>query len=62
MARKYNIILWTIIISVCDVTVVSEWVENGCGVWSVFAAVAFYTTAGVALWACIDDLIKRKTN
>lgn len=42
--------------------VVSEWLESGCGFGSVVAAVAFYTVAGIAIWCCMDDIVKRKTN
>lgn len=60
--RKLNVSIWVCIICVCDTMVVSEWLESGCGFGSVVAAVAFYTVAGIAIWCCMDDIIKRKTN
>lgn len=39
------------------IMVCHQWALQGCGFWSLFAAIVFYTVGCLGLWILIDQII-----
>ena len=37
-----------------------EWHKQGCGVWSLVAAISFYGVLSAALMAAVEDVMERR--
>lgn len=52
----------TVISVALCVMVTYYWNQLGCDGWSLAASIAFNLTFPTCLWACVDDVLKRKEN
>ena len=51
---------WAVVSLALIAFVCVEWHGQGCGVWSLVAAVSFYGVLSVGLLIAVEDVIKRR--
>ena len=60
--KKRNIFrtAWAVVSLVLIALVCFEWYRQGCGVWSLVAAVSFYGVLSAGLMIAVEDVVKMK--
>ena len=51
---------WAICSLALIVFVCVEWHRQGCGIWSLIAAISFYSILSAGLMAAVDDVMERR--
>ena len=51
---------WAVVSLVLIALVCVEWHQQGCGVWSLVAAISFYGVLSAGLMVAVDDMIKEQ--
>ena len=60
--KKRNIFrtAWVVVSLALIAFVCVEWHKQGCGVWSLVAAISFYGVLSAGLMIAVDDMIKEQ--